>query len=603
MNKKTKRTIMLLALILLILGVGYAFFNSNLNINGSTTILNNNFSVIFTNLKEKAGSVTATTPATITDENSTSVTFDVSLASPGDYYGFSIDIKNEGSLDAMVDSVTMTELTELQQKYLTYEILDNNEVDIRNKDLLAKGTTRTINVLISYKTSPEAYPTGTEEKLQLSFSVNFVEADKTAIDTSLRLGDKALFPNIQTDYSDISSLSTVLLTSGGWSYQDTDLFANKTITKINIPVISVKSLESDQCMTMGIVDKTTFAEGSAAKFNRSKKVCITKEQLSKYDSTTIKDYIMVDIEDEYIGANEFPTFGLPDDDISFAYVVSPPENLRTYLVVRDGVGSVAKSDNHGILMDIYVNAESEYNPFASKTLSLLGDSISSFDGYSNNPDYNSTLNNGAVWYTPGGTTMYDLTSVNDTWWMKTINDLGMTLNVNNSYSGSRVFAPTHAGYLRATEMDNNDNVSPDIIAVFMGVNDVLVEPDTIGTYEAIDFDSLKSGNSYITPTTFAEAYAITIDKMLTKYKGVDIYCFTLLPAAGKSEEGLLIANDIIKNIAAKYNVNVVDLYNDSGINSSNLYTYTGDGQHPNAAGMAKISETFVNKLKFEYGVK
>lgn len=601
MNKKTKKTVMLIVLILLILGVGYAFFNSNLSINGSTTVLNNNFSVIFTNLKEKEGSVTATTPAAIIDEGKTSVTFDVTLESIGDYYGFSIDIKNDGTLNAMVDNISMTELTEVQQKYLTYEVVDTLGMDIRKKDLLKLGETRTINVLIKYKDEPEAYPTEIEEKLQLSFSIDYVESDKTAIEPSLRVGDRALFPNIQAVYSDLSEQKGVILGATGWAYRDFDALAGKTITRIDIPVISVKSLTTDQCMTMKVFEKSSFVLGSPSTLKRTKKVCITPEQLSKYDSTTINDYIMVDIEDETIALDEFVAFGSGTDEITFAYITSPPEDLRIYTNVRE-VNGKASEEPFGMLIDLYVDNSNGFNPFASKTLSILGDSISTFEGYSNNTDYNSTLL-GTPWYSVDGT-MYDMTSVNDTWWMQTINELGMTLNVNNSISGSRVFATSNAGYNRAVELDNNDDVNPDIVALWMGINDVRDALESIGTFEAINFGTLKTKDSYITPTTFAEAYAITVDKILTKYKGVDVYCFTLLPAAGNpTQEDLIKVNDIIRKIADKYDVNIVDLYNDSGITYENYSTYLGDGLHPKAAGMDAITQTFVNKLKDEYGVK
>ena len=601
MNKdKKKKIIMTIFLVLLAIGIGYAAFNSNLNINGTTTILNNNFSVKFLNVIEKSGSVTATTPAAIDEETGTTVSFAAQLEKPGDYYGFSIDITNDGTLDAMVDSVTMTELTEAQKKYLTYEIMDKDGLKVNNKDLLIKGETRTVTILVSYKAEPEDYPEGIKEILGLSFSINYVEANSTAIDPTLRVSETALMPIIQSEYSDLSSRSGVVLGAGSFGFTNTSIIANKTITKINIPVITVKSLTEEQCLTMTIIDETTFTLGQPATEKRQKQICISPDQLSKYDSTTIKDYIMVDIEDEYITDGEFPVFGASNDDINFAYIMNCPTELETYNNVS--FNGTSKIENYGILMDIYVKKEGNYNPLEGKKLSILGDSISTFDGYSNNKDYNSTLNSGNTWYSTTGI-IYDMTGVNDTWWMQTIDELGMTLNVNNSISGSRVFATSNAGYKRATELDNNDDVAPDIIALWMGINDVRDALDTLGTFESINFDTLKSNGTYITPTTFAEAYAITIDKMINKYEDVDIYCFTLLPAANNpTEENLLKTNDIIRKVANHYNVNIVDLYNDSGITSSNWSNYLGDGLHPKKAGMDAIAQTFINKLKEEYGM-
>ena len=77
-----------------------------------------------------------------------------------------------------------------------------------------------------------------------------------------------------------------------------------------------------------------------------------------------------------------------------------------------------------------------------KRISILGDSISTFPGYSNNPEYNSSIGGNALWYKGDNY----ITDVNETWWMQTINRTGMILNVNNSWSGDTV---TGRGVARA----------------------------------------------------------------------------------------------------------------------------------------------------------
>ena len=44
-------------------------------------------------------------------------------------------------------------------------------------------------------------------------------------------------------------------------------------------------------------------------------------------------------------------------------------------------------------------------------------------------------------------------------------------------------------------------------------------------------------------------------------------------------------------------VNVIDLYNESGINGSTITSYTVDRLHPNAAGMDLITKVVVEKVK------
>ena len=105
----------------------------------------------------------------------------------------------------------------------------------------------------------------------------------------------------------------------------------------------------------------------------------------------------------------------------------------------------------------------------NKNVSILGDSISTYEGYSN--DYintNSTIKNNRSYYKESNHIM----EVTNTWWLRTINLLDMNLLVNNSFSGDKV---TTGGLIRSKELhdntgDNKDTL-PDIIFVYIGMID------------------------------------------------------------------------------------------------------------------------------------
>lgn len=104
-----------------------------------------------------------------------------------------------------------------------------------------------------------------------------------------------------------------------------------------------------------------------------------------------------------------------------------------------------------------------------KKLSILGDSISTYIGYSNDSiNTNNTIGNNKLYYK--GTNY--ITDVNDTWWMRTSNETGLEILVNNSWSGDKVI---QRGQKRCLELHDNtgDNAgtNPDIIAVYLGIND------------------------------------------------------------------------------------------------------------------------------------
>jgi len=182
----TKREIILLVSIFLIflIGVGYAYLSSNLNINGSTSIKVSTWDIHFENVQVKEGSVSADTP--VIDTNKTTVTYDVSLKKPGDYFEFTVDAVNSGTVDAMIDTVLSTlnnsEITSLPN-YLDYSVTYSDGLEILEKQKLDAGDTETYKVRVEYNKDIESSDLpGTNQSLSFAFNVNYVQADGSALD-------------------------------------------------------------------------------------------------------------------------------------------------------------------------------------------------------------------------------------------------------------------------------------------------------------------------------------------------------------------------------------------------------------------------------------
>ena len=101
---KRRTIITILVILLLTISMGYAALSTTLSINGSSRINNATWNVFWSNVQVKSGSVTASTPTI--DSSKTTVTYDVTLNNPGDFYEFTVDANNTGSIDAMIDTVT-----------------------------------------------------------------------------------------------------------------------------------------------------------------------------------------------------------------------------------------------------------------------------------------------------------------------------------------------------------------------------------------------------------------------------------------------------------------------------------------------------------------
>lgn len=207
--KKNKKISFLLLIIVLLLGVGYALLTSQLSINGVSTINNATWNVYWNNVQIDTGSVTdVTIPARI-KTGKTEVEFNVKLNTPGDYYEFTVDAVNAGTIDAMVgsfskgvyasDGITAKELPDYLEYTVTYG--DNNLIE--NKHLLAANSTATYKVRVSFKRDINASQLpSTDENLVFKFEVNYEQADETAEDISNSFcpGCVFLLGNIDEDF-------------------------------------------------------------------------------------------------------------------------------------------------------------------------------------------------------------------------------------------------------------------------------------------------------------------------------------------------------------------------------------------------------------------
>jgi len=223
--------------------------------------------------------------------------------------------------------------------------------------------------------------------------------------------------------------------------------------------------------------------------------------------------------------------------------------------------------------------------YSGKTLSILGDSISTFAGYI--PSGNSNFYTGSN---------CGVTKVGDTWWKKLMDALGMTLKLNNSWSGSRVTTTngdTSAGVTRASNLGTN----PDVIIVYIGINDFNNEVG-LGTYDG-------SGTFPTATTTFREAYAVMLKTILTTYPQAEVWVCTLpydekngsavFPEANGNDVLLAAWNKAIRDIANLFGVKVLE-HAKCGLTYQNMNLYMGDwgssssqGLHPNADGHSLIA--------------
>jgi len=155
MNKKNK--LLLLALLVVFIGVGYAFLSANLSITGTTNIGAVNWNVEFQNpTATQEATVEPSSPLTIDGDT---LSYTVPLDVPGDVYEFTVDVANTGSIDAMIsDFVTSFKIENGEEtvydgtnlpEYLEYSVKYASGTDIEPNHELKANTTETIKVRVA----------------------------------------------------------------------------------------------------------------------------------------------------------------------------------------------------------------------------------------------------------------------------------------------------------------------------------------------------------------------------------------------------------------------------------------------------------------------
>ena len=180
MNKKQKKLLIggLLGVVL-ILGVAYAAFQTQLNINGTSTIASKwDIKILsITPDKTATNSGTAqnpnyTTAGDITHSitnNDLTANFQTALVSPGDSVVYTVVVKNNGTLNAALKTLTKTDSS---NPAITFTVAGITENDIINA-----SDTKTFTVTVAYA-NVENQPAATTSNLSLT--LDFVQANSSS---------------------------------------------------------------------------------------------------------------------------------------------------------------------------------------------------------------------------------------------------------------------------------------------------------------------------------------------------------------------------------------------------------------------------------------
>ena len=187
MRRNNRCLPILFLLLIFLIGLGYAYLNSSLAVNGLFNIVLNTWDIHFVNLVVKEGSSEAVSPAAIDVNDNTKVNYSVKLNLPGDYYEFEVDVKNFGTLPGEISVVSLNGLDSSLLQVIQYTIkYKSSGDDLQVGDKLNPGAKKTIVVRLYYNkdiTSEELIKDAIV--FNLEFDITYIQSDSLEDDDRL----------------------------------------------------------------------------------------------------------------------------------------------------------------------------------------------------------------------------------------------------------------------------------------------------------------------------------------------------------------------------------------------------------------------------------
>ena len=196
MSKSKKRNIIIgsLCAIVLLMAVGYAAFQTVLNIQGTSNITSS-WDIKITNVTSKNIKGTASNNGDPTWEN-LSATFKTNLQAPGDSIEYDITVTNNGNLNAKLDKYKLTDTNN--------EAIKFTQTGLTNGEVLTAGSTKTFTVKVEYLSIVSEQPSKVTSSLTITLDYSQAENGYT--------------PGEQVASEQLTSN---LVTSGDGLYEDT----------------------------------------------------------------------------------------------------------------------------------------------------------------------------------------------------------------------------------------------------------------------------------------------------------------------------------------------------------------------------------------------
>ena len=157
--------IMILLAVVFVMAVGYAAFAQQLTINGSAEI-SSKWDVHIEDISVNSETLDGKNISASVGDNTLSATFQAELVSPGSAVTYNVTVRNGGTLNAKLDSLTFTDSNN--------DAIQYSYVGISQNDVIDSGESQTFTITVKFNDQYTQMPDSTTSSVTMN--LGYVQA-------------------------------------------------------------------------------------------------------------------------------------------------------------------------------------------------------------------------------------------------------------------------------------------------------------------------------------------------------------------------------------------------------------------------------------------
>ena len=161
-RRKNNYIILGLCMVLVLMGIGYAAFSSQLNITGTSNITSN-WDVRITNIESELNGATDLEAPTYDNTNGLYASFHTGLSKPGDYALYTVTIENRGDIDARIEKINSYYQ---ENEYVTFTLSG-----LSKGDVIGGSETKELQVRVEFNSEVTSIPGDIDIDLDVDIDV------------------------------------------------------------------------------------------------------------------------------------------------------------------------------------------------------------------------------------------------------------------------------------------------------------------------------------------------------------------------------------------------------------------------------------------------